>query len=378
MSLNFIGFFFTHFNIFEFMKFTRKTILALLLPLQILIVKLLSNYPSFIERYYSNGLYPVLSKLWRLLLGWIPFSIGDLCYIMLIIFIIRWLYKNFRNIYKKPKSTFASIIAFLSVAYFCFHFFWGMNYYRLPIHESLQLDNEYTTEELIVTTEKILQKANQVHNDITNNDSLKIDVPYSRSEMFNKTMNGYQTLSKSFPELKLTHKSIKKSIISLPLTYMGFGGYLNPFTNESQVNSKIPKYRFPNVSCHEQAHQLGFAAENEANFIGCLAALNNDDKYFQYSGIVFALRSCLRELYRRDQPYYEKLKDQINPGILKNYQESRDFWDAYQNPIEPLFKTSYDSFLKANNQQNGINSYSYVVALLVNYNKKHTTTFQVN
>lgn len=360
------------------MKFTIKTILAFLFPLQIVIVKLLSNYPDFIERYYSNGLYPVLAKSWRFILGWVPFSIGDLGYIVLISFIIRWCYKNFRNIYKKPKSTLTTILAFLSVAYFCFHFFWGMNYYRLPIHESLQLDNEYTTEELLSTTEKILQKANHIHNNITTNDSLKIIVPYSRSEMFDKTMKGYHTLSKNFPELELTHKSIKKSIISLPLTYMGFGGYLNPFTNESQVNSKIPKYRFPNVSCHEQAHQLGFAAENEANFIGCLAALYNDDIYFQYSGIVFALRSCLRELYRRDQTEYEKLKERINPGILKNYQESRDFWNSYQNPIEPLFKTSYDSFLKANNQKNGIKSYSYVVALLVNYDKKHLTVFKTH
>ena len=35
--------------------------------------------------------------------------------------------------------------------------------------------------------------------------------------------------------------------------------------------------------------------------------------------------------------------------------------------MEPLFKEFYSYFLKANNQAKGIESYSYVVALLVDY-----------
>jgi len=40
---------------------------------------------------------------------------------------------------------------------------------------------------------------------------------------------------------------------------------------------------------------------------------------------------------------------------------------SYQNPLEPLFKKGFDTFLKANNQAKGIESYSYAVALFVNY-----------
>jgi hypothetical protein len=62
---------------------------------------------------------------------------------------------------------------------------------------------------------------------------------------------------------------------------------------------------------------------------------------------------------------------QLHKGILKNYQEVRDFWDGYENPLEPIFKTTYDSFLKTNNQAAGMESYSYVVALLVNYHNEY-------
>ena len=52
----------------------KKTLLAVLFPLQILLIKFLANYPDFIENYYSNGLYPIISKehdgwyiIWKIL-----------------------------------------------------------------------------------------------------------------------------------------------------------------------------------------------------------------------------------------------------------------------------------------------------------------------
>ena len=56
-------------------------------------------------------------------------------------------------------------------------------------------------------------------------------------------------------------------------------------------------------------------------------------------------------------------------GYLKNYQEVRNFWNSYENPLEPIFEKTFDSFLKASNQSGGMKSYSYVVALMVNYYK---------
>jgi hypothetical protein len=148
---------------------------------------------------------------------------------------------------------------------------------------------------------------------------------------------------------------------------MGYSGYYNPFTGEAQVNNLIKTYKFPVVSCHEEAHQIGYAAENEANFIATLATINNDDPYIQYSGYIFALRYCVNELARRDIDKYREMLEEINPGILISYKEMRDFWASYKNPFEDFSKLFWDQFLKANNQSRGIMSYSYMVALVVNY-----------
>lgn len=348
----------------------KKTLIAFSIIPQYILIKWLAHYPEFIERYYSNGIYPYISKIFRFMLAWIPFSFGDLVYAFAIFYMIRWLYKNRKRLRKDTKHWFIDVFSALSVLYFAFHLFWGLNYYRLPLHKNLNLESDYTTEQLVNVTKKLIAKSNAIHSKIIKIDSLPINIQYTKSSILNMVPLGYKALSKEFPHLEYYPKSIKKSLFSVPLTYMGFSGYLNPLTNESQVDYLIPKYNFPTTASHEVAHQLGYAAENEANFIGCLAAINHQDIYFKYSGYTFALRFCLNEIYRRDESLFDSITKTVNGGILKNYQEMREFWDAYQNPAEPLFKKTYSSYLKANKQDKGMESYSYVVALFVNYFEK--------
>ncbi len=345
----------------------KKTVIALSLIPQYLLISWLSNHPEFVEQFYSNGFYPFISKIFRYTLGSLPFSFGDFIYTFSIIYIIRWFYKNRKQLRKNTKQWFVDVFSLVSIMYLAFHLFWGFNYYRLPLHKSLNIANDYTTEQLISVTESLIKKSNVLHLKITNNDTIKVDLPYSKSDVLKMAPIGYENLKQIFPHLEYHPKSIKKSLYSYPLTYMGFSGYLNPFTNEAQVNSLIPISKIPTTASHEIAHQLGYAAENEANFIGCMAAINHDDIYFKYTGYTFGLRFCLNEIYRRDECLFEDMVADVNKGILKNYKEVREFWEAHENPMEPLFKLFYGSFLKANNQNKGMESYSYVVALLVNY-----------
>jgi signal transduction histidine kinase len=345
----------------------KKLIITLFLIVQIIIIQIFKHFPEFIEQFYSNGIYIFISKLTRYIFGWIPFSVGDIFYTLAGILIIRWLIVNRKRIFKDTINWLLDIGATLSIAYFAFHIFWAFNYYRQPLYKSLNIEAEYSTGQLVDFTKRLIEKSNVIHNELAINDSTKVEMPFSKSEVFDKVKNGYKVLAKTYPHLNYNPKSIKKSLYSTPLTYMGFSGYLNPFTNEAQVDGLIPTYKFPTTSCHEIAHQLGYAAENEANFIGCLAAIYNDDMYFKYSGYTFGLRYCLVEIYKRDEDLYYEILATVNKGILKNYEEVKNFWRSYENPLEPVFEKTFDSFLKANNQSAGMKSYSYVVALLVNY-----------
>jgi hypothetical protein len=342
-------------------------ILAILLPLQYIAVKILAGYPQFVETWYSTGLYPYISKFMRYPLGFLPFSLGDLLYAFFIISVIRWIAIRVNTRFRNPKKWILQVLAFASIIYGCFHLFWGLNYYRLPLHKTLKIKNEYNTEELVLLTKTLIKRSNEVQLQLTGDDSLKVAYKFKKGELLRSTVEGFDYLKEEYPKLTYDGKNLKRSLYSIPLTYMGFNGYLNPLTSEAQVNTNIVRYKIPTTASHEIGHQLGFAKENEANFIACLATMNHPDPYFRYSGLTFALRYCLNELYIRDRAQAEVLVKGINFGIMENYREVREFWASHQNPFEPLFMYSYNSFLKANNQQDGMKSYSYVVALLVNY-----------
>lgn len=353
------------------MKLSLKTGIAISLIPQILLVKWLGTHPDWIETYYSQGIYPVISKTFRFLLGWVPFSVGDILYFLLLVLALGYLYRNRRPILKNKMHFLRDVIMVLSIAYFTFHFMWGLNYYREPLSTKLQLKESTDYEELVSFTKLLIKKTNTVHLEITRDSAIQVGIPYSQSEIFKKSDIGYQQLSLKHPFLEYSRPSVKTSLFSKALTYMGYAGYLNPFTNEAQVNGLLPNFRFPVVAGHEMGHQLGYSAENETNFIGYLVTANNSDIYFQYAAYAYALGYCLNDIRRGDIETFDAVLKDLNGGVKLNFQEMNDFWNKHENPMEPVFKSIFNSFLKANNQAKGIQSYNAVVSLLVAYHKQH-------
>lgn len=347
----------------------RQKLLPFLLLIQIILIPLLGYFPEVVERCYSNGFYPIVSKLLRILFGHIPFSVGDLLYFLLIVFVLQWIWTSRKSWKNNWKNNILKITSCFSVLYFAFHLLWGFNYYRQPLFEKMTIERDYTGEDLLLFTQKLIAKANTVQFQITQDKKAAIELPYSQTEVFQMSQTAYSTLAKEYSAFQYSELSAKKSLFSLPLTYMGFGGYLNPFTNEAQVNYLMPKYNSPSTSCHEMAHQMGYASESECNFIGFMASVKNKDLYFKYSGYSYALRYCLANWQVRNKTVYKQLLQTVHPGILKNYQESDLFWKSYETPIETGFHLFYDTFLKWNQQKDGMEGYSKFVNLMVNYYK---------
>ncbi len=339
-------------------------------------VALISNYPTFIDKYYVNGLYPLISSSLRFLMGWIPFSVGDLIYSLLIILLVRFIFNMILPKTKKRKALVFQFLAGVSVFYFFFYFFWGLNYSRSPLSHTLSLEKEsFEIEELELITEKILLKTSNLHKSLSDNDTLAVEIKYSKKKIIGLTKKGYQNLSQEFPMFSYNRPSIKKSLFSLPLTYMGFSGYFNPFSGEAQVDHIIPKINLPFTCSHEVAHQLGIASESEANFIGFLAGASNEDPYFQYAAYLLVLRYALLDVRRYDTDLFKSYLNRVPKGVLKNMRESDEFWKLYENPIEPLFKLFYDNYLKYNQQEDGLESYNQIMGLVISFNKSYPLDF---
>lgn len=347
----------------------KKIILSILLPVQILIVNILSFFPEFVEKYYSNGLFPYLSKGSRIFFGLFGFSIGDIIYGIVIFFVLRWLWKRRRTWKAEYKQNLLSILSFFSVFYFLFYFLWAVNYHRVPLNEKMGFEKKYTPDELMAFTKRVIAKANEAHLKIVQDSTKKVVTPYTVGEIYDRSIQGYVNLEKQYPFFAYEHESIKSSLISTPLSYMGFGGYLNPFTNEAQVNRLLPLYNLPTTTCHEMSHQIGYASESEANFIGYMVSIKSDDLYFQYSGYTMALKYCLRNIEKLEEGKSKSLQPLINKGILLNFEESEQFNKEYDSFAEAIFESFYDGYLKLNHQKDGLEGYSKFVGLLVNYYK---------
>ena len=347
-----------------------KLLLAIGLIPVFLIINFIKSSSLIFEKYYSNFLYPIISEKLRFITGWVGFAVGDILYLSIIISLIYYL------IFKKNKidNKIINLGSSLFILTFLFYFLWGFNYKRVPIKDHLNISNNFDKGMLINFTDSLINEINIKHKQLFINDTVKPKNIYSFEENVKFSKENTEKLKnifrKPFLESNYSKSSVKKSLFSLPLTYMGFSGYINPFTNEANINYKIPSTSLTFVINHEIAHQLGIASEKDANFISYIMLINSDNQYHKYCGLSYALRLCLNELYNIDYDIYQKLLKKINKGIIKDYVEINNFWKKYDGKIEDVSKKSYDLYLKQNNIKTGIRNYNESISLILNFNNR--------
>ena len=164
--------------------------------------------------------------------------------------------------------------------------------------------------------------------------------------------------------------SIKPSMWGWLGNYTGFTGYYNPFTGEAQVNTTVPEFLQPYIACHEVAHQLGYAKEMEANFVGYLAASASQDTLFHYSVYLDLFFYSNRNLYGNDSAGAKSFAMQLLPSVKADIKEWKDFNRRHKNPIEPVIRWVYGKFLEGNQQPQGVLSYDEVTSFMIAYYKK--------
>jgi len=339
-----------------------------------LIIKIWAFFPGAVEQGYSNGLYPLVSGTQRVLLGWIPFSIGDLFYTVAGMYLLVMLGRGIRAVFRKKAGRafwwrgLQAIVFWCCWIYVSFNLLWGLNYNRQGVARQMQLEMKpYSTGDLKTVVQIVIQRLHE-----TDTASLRSRGQFTKkSALFGEAYHSYQSAKQPYPFLQYHLASVKPSLFSYLGDYLGFTGYYNPFSGEAQVNTTVPVFVQPFTTCHEMGHQLGYAKENEANFAGYLSAKSSADTAFRYSMYFDLYVYSMRELYRRDSISAQAFKKQVPAVVKKDFADLRAFYDRYQNPFEPLITGMYGQYLRANQQPSGMQSYNEVVAFLVAYGKKY-------
>lgn len=347
----------------------------LILLVLCLLVRLFSLFPAAVERYYTYGFYPYYSDFLRYILGWIPFSTGDLLYTATVIFLIAKLVKAIRLAFKKRLKAhldwpfFRKWICRILAVYLIFNLSWGLNYDRKGIAPQLGLSvGNYTKDELFTLTAVLQQRLNQY---AARQDTVKRLELENNDFLFTQGAYNYARGQSPYPFLFGGNPSIKPSMFSEVGHYFGFSGYLNPFTGEAQVNTTEPVFVRPFVVDHEIAHQLGYGKENEANFVSYLACKgsgNMDFRYSAYYELYFdAFYECLRT---GDTTAIKQLRTTLHPRARQDKRDEIAFRLKRKNGLQPFVSDFYGGYLKMNRQPHGLDTYNEVIAWLISYMKK--------
>ena len=322
-----------------------RSLIAIALIPQILIVNFLRNNPSFIDDYYVRIIFNNLIKINSFLFSKIEIPIGEIIYIVIIILYIYL----FVKVISFKLSDFLNLVAFSSILYFLFYFLWGLNYFKPSLVDKLNIKSEYEFNVLDETINRVIFEINK--------ESSSISEDINKSDIFNL--------------LNTNASNIKKSIIPDIFLYQKVSGHYIPFTSEAIFVDKIPLVDMPIVILHEQAHQNGYANEGEASFIAFSKAINDKDPYIRYSGYFYALINLLNEISKKNSDKLDDYITKLDEKVISDIKKVQNFWSKYSNSfLDKAQNYIYDLYLKSNNQEAGIMTYGEVSIYIIHYYQK--------
>jgi hypothetical protein len=344
-------------------------------------------YPELISSYYTQGLFRYGASGLRILFGSIPFAIGELVYIiMIIVMIINSLkhissLKSFNYIAQKGWFLLSKLSWFILKLYVVFQLIWGLNYMQPDPTKDFQLtvqspkNAQIALSEMNALTYELIEELNQTKAILTLNRALEPNF----EQVVANVQQAYEQVSVDHPRFILQNQSTKKAIFPSLGDYIGFLAFYQPITGEAILRSDLPILTQPYTIAHEMAHQLGYASETEANFIAFVLASEANDPYLKYSMLLqmFSYAQDAQLLLLAGNKGFDAWKAQIDknrsllsPAVLKDRAEIKAFFAVRADKQIQASSKLYDQFLKWNQQAAGLASYADVLKWVRAYRLK--------
>ncbi len=367
----------------------KKVYLIGLLPISYLLILLAKNNNFFAEEIYAKHIYRFISQLISAVTGLFPFSIAELIVIAMPIVILTiglrfllglLLNKEHRGI--RLGKGLLNILCAGSVALFLFVLLGGMNYYRsnFSTYSNLEIQNS-SVEELYALTESLALDADELRAQTATVDTDGVfQLSMSNTELAKEADRAFQSLAGEYPVLGGHYPAPKPILLSKLMSSTEITGIFFPFTMEANVNIDVPDYSIPATMLHELAHLRGFMREDEANFLAYLAGMESEVADIRYSSTMLALITSGNALYDQNPDLYFEIRAMYSEGVQKDLQANSEYWQKYEDTaVSTISNKVNDTYLKANAQADGVQSYGRMLDLLLaKYRKEHPEAVQVS
>lgn len=350
-------------------KLSLRTLGIITFFLQLVLFRFLCAQTQWIENTFIPRVFYPLSRTFRWITSWFPFSVGLVFIYLLAGVLLVLLVRNIRQIIRGKlsfKNTLLSLFAWCSPVFFFYTLTWGLLYYRQPVSTLLQYDTAPATiEELRALCEDLVEKTNRTRSELTDSAIYTL----SPVSLMKKAPQAYSETG--LPFLRYPAPSLKMATGSGFLAYMGTSGIYTFWSGEANVNRINTPVDLPAVTLHEMAHQVGFASEDEANYIVWLAGKEYPDPLFKYSACYNVVWRSLRRLWNVDSTTAQALYSRLDSAVYRDARIENARWAPYRNVAQKyVISPFYNLFLKANGREYGIMSYDRVVDLIIYERRK--------
>ena len=248
-----------------------------------------------------------------------------------------------------------------------------LNHYAPSLNEEIGLEvSGYPEDELYQASEYYLQKAAEYACESERDEEGHL-IEQNFYELAEEAGSAYLNLGEKYEIFKGSSVRVKKlSVIGEYLMYNGIIGMFMPVTGEAGVPENVPSAPLCFTMCHEAAHRLGIASEEEANFAAFLACMDSSDERFVYSGYYQAFGYCLSALYKADADrvlaLYEKYADSYGVSLVRlDRSDTSQIYRQYESKLQNISDQINDTYLKTFSEEDGIRSYGKVCDELIAY-----------
>lgn len=309
--------------------------------------------------WYTAHIYPALMYVIGGFFGMFPFSVVELCLYALTMTVIIYTV----HFIKKPLRLLARGFFLIAAILFLYTVNCGVNYYAKSFSEYAELDTElYTKEELQELCDYLVVKVNET--------AIAERYADHKKEWIQEGITSMQKAGAEFPPLRGFYPRPKPVLVSRILSKLQLAGVYDPFTIEANFNQEMTDYNIPHTICHELSHLKGFMREDEANFIGYLACTGSDNQAFQYSGYLTGLVHAGNALAKVDPEAYVKVWQELSEQARADMKANNEFWGQFEGKAAEVANQWNDTYLKSNNQAEGVQSYGRMVDLMLAYRRK--------
>ena len=307
----------------------------------------------------------------------LPFSACELGATVLIVGALAFLVRAIRRAVKGQKGALPAWLLHVAMlvvwGYAGVCALWGTQYYGTSFAGKAGMQAPaVSVEQLAAVTDYFAARVNETADAVPRDENGLFAV--EKTDILQSCTGLYTPLLERWPFLDGPEHHPKPAFYSKLMSAWGFTGYLCPLVGESTLNVDSPAVFLPVTVAHELAHQRGVAAEQEANFVGVMAATAGGNAAYQYAGWLFGYLHLSNALYSADPDLAQASYATLCAEAQVDMADNNAYWKQWEGPVKETGEKVYTAFLQGYGQKLGMRSYGACVDLLVEEFLPYTTT----